>query len=154
MRDAFESALRDNPDDLAGWCAFADWLTEQGDPLGEFMQTQIALEDEARPKAARDALKAREAELLAAHAREWLGELAPYLLDPADEDDPKPEVQYTWSRGFLAAFDAQCLTVGLGQALASSPAAVLLRELRIRRYPGAYDLSVGGGSAPRTHALG
>ena len=66
---AFEMALQANPDDLAGWCAYADYLAEQGDPRGEFMQTQLALEDENRSKEERDLLKAREAEL---HAREAL----------------------------------------------------------------------------------
>src|SRR5262245_24341050 len=32
--EAFESALRANPHDLAGWCAFADYLVEQDDPRG------------------------------------------------------------------------------------------------------------------------
>src|SRR5439155_8866685 len=68
--EAFESALRDNPDDLAGWCAYADYLVEQGVPRGEFMQVQLALEEEARPKKERAALALREAELLIAHERE------------------------------------------------------------------------------------
>ncbi|HEY1187548.1 MAG TPA: TIGR02996 domain-containing protein [Gemmata sp.] len=156
MREAFENSLRDNLDDLTGWCAFADWLTEQGAPLGEFMKVQLALEDESRPKKERDQLKVREAELLAAHEREWLGELAPYLLgrenkpttEESEEDElERPEVQYRWARGFLAALDAQCMPVGLGQAVAASPAARLLRELRIRESEHGYDMS--DGAAPR-----
>jgi len=34
---AFERALAENPDDVAGWCAYADYLAEQGSPRGEFM---------------------------------------------------------------------------------------------------------------------
>jgi uncharacterized protein (TIGR02996 family) len=130
--EAFEAALRDNPDDLAGWCAYADYLVEQGDPRGEFMQVQIALEDEARPKKDRAALKKREAELLATHEREWLGELAPYALDHETDPDSIPYLDYVWRRGFLAELDAQCVTTGLGQAIVSSPVTRLLRELRIR----------------------
>src|SRR5436189_1708872 len=48
---AFERALVENPDDPAGWSAYADYLVEQGSPRGEFMQVQIALEDEARSRA-------------------------------------------------------------------------------------------------------
>src|SRR5262249_34413864 len=114
---AFESALVENPDDLAGWCAYADWLVEQDDPRGEFMQVQIALEDAARPPAQREALREQEAQLLAAHEREWLGNLARHLLDqdPADVDEygsPRtPRVEHRWARGFLAEVKAQCLTV-------------------------------------------
>ena len=145
MREAFENALRDNPDDLAGWCAFADWLVEQGDPLGEFMQVQIALEDESRSKQERDRLKARETELLKAHEPEWLGALAEYLIPPPEPDysdpnydwdaeppPPRPRVAYRWERGFLASLDVQCMPVGLGQAVAATPASRLLHQLRIR----------------------
>ncbi len=71
--EAFEAALRDNPDDLVTWSVYADYLEEQGDPRGEFMRVQLALEDESLPKAERDALKKQETDLLAAHRREWLG---------------------------------------------------------------------------------
>jgi uncharacterized protein (TIGR02996 family) len=94
---AFERALAENPDDPAGWSAYADYLAEQGSPRGEFMQVQIALEDESRSKEERKQLQAREKELLAKHEREWLGSLAPHLLDrapnnPASDDyDPERE---------------------------------------------------------------
>src|SRR5690349_6988044 len=42
---ALQSALVENPDDLASHMAYADYLTEQGDPLGDFVRTQLALED-------------------------------------------------------------------------------------------------------------
>src|SRR5437870_4588525 len=38
MREALESALVANPDDLANHMAYADWLSDQGDPSGEFIQ--------------------------------------------------------------------------------------------------------------------
>src|SRR4051812_37665888 len=61
--DAFEQALAANPHDIAGWGAYADYLTEQGDPRGEFMQVQIALEDESRSSAERTTLKKQEGKL-------------------------------------------------------------------------------------------
>ncbi len=64
MREAFEKAILENPDDLAGYAAYADWLAEQGDPRGEFMQVQLALEDEGRPAKERKRLQKREQELL------------------------------------------------------------------------------------------
>src|SRR5689334_886069 len=70
--EAFEKALAANPPDMAAWCAYADYLAERGDPRGEFMQVQIALEDESRSKAERHALRKREATLLKAHRAEWV----------------------------------------------------------------------------------
>ncbi len=79
--EAFEASLRENPHDRTGWAAFADYLMEQGDPRGEFMQTQLALEDESRPKKERDQLKKKEAALLKQNEREWLGLLAAVTVD-------------------------------------------------------------------------
>jgi hypothetical protein len=42
---------------------------------------QLALEDEGRSVVERERLKWREGKLLQAHQEEWLGELAPFLLD-------------------------------------------------------------------------
>ena len=122
--EAFERAIIEHPDDVASYSAYADWLQEHDDPHGEFIAVQLALEDASRAKKDREDLKRREAGLLAEHQREWLGELAPYFLDPTDEDsdDPRPRVEYKWRRGFVAELDAQCVTIGLGQAIASSPA--------------------------------
>src|SRR5262245_48128610 len=44
--EAFEQALAADPHDRASACAYADYLHDQGDPRGKFMQVQIALEDE------------------------------------------------------------------------------------------------------------
>src|SRR4051812_25937071 len=44
--EALERAIAANPHDLAAWGAYADYLAEQGDPRGEFMHVQLALEDE------------------------------------------------------------------------------------------------------------
>src|SRR5262245_32071776 len=43
---ALENAIFANPDDLGAHAAYADWLIEQGDSRGEFIQVQLALEDE------------------------------------------------------------------------------------------------------------
>src|SRR5215207_9293521 len=85
LRDAMEAALHDDPDDLATHRAYADLLCEEGDPRGEFIQVQLALEDESLSPEQRQRLRAREAALLAAHEREWLGELAPWLLGTPEE---------------------------------------------------------------------
>ena len=65
-REALEAAVRANPDDRAAHAALADYLLERGDPRGEFIQIQLALEDESLPAARRKELKAREKALLEA----------------------------------------------------------------------------------------
>ncbi|HEY7155909.1 MAG TPA: TIGR02996 domain-containing protein [Gemmataceae bacterium] len=85
LRDALEAALVEDPDDLATHRAYADYLQEQGDPRGEFIQVQLALEDPQRTAEERRELERRERELLTEHERKWLGILADELLGPADE---------------------------------------------------------------------
>src|SRR5437773_11188809 len=91
MREAFEQAILENPDEVANYAAYADWLTEQGDPRGEFIQVQLALEDESVPAKKRQELKRREKALLKEHEREWLGELEPFLHTQLSEEALLPE---------------------------------------------------------------
>jgi uncharacterized protein (TIGR02996 family) len=131
---AFESALRANPDDLAGWCAYADWLVEQGDPRGEFMQVQIALEDENRKKKEREAFKEKEQALLAKHERAWLGGLATFALDENREGRDywhSTRLEHGWRRGVLSRLVVGQLSLALAQKLASDPAARFVTELQV-----------------------
>jgi uncharacterized protein (TIGR02996 family) len=134
--EGFERALAADPNDRAGWCAYADYLAEGGDPRGEFMQVQIALENEALSRAERDALKKEEANLLAKHQREWLGPLAAFTLDAEPVPFWDGAKQATWkplthqfARGWLSRLEFHGLTVALARALAAAPQARLLREL-------------------------
>ena len=72
---AFREAIRLSPDEDLPRLVYADWLEEQGDPLGEFIRVQCEL---ARlpwydPRCRR--LKRRELQLLAEHRREWSRDL-------------------------------------------------------------------------------
>ncbi|QJW96558.1 TIGR02996 domain-containing protein [Frigoriglobus tundricola] len=139
MRDAFERAIIENPDDRASYSAYADWLQEQGDPRGEFIAVQLALEDESRPKDARDALKAREAELLAEYEREWLGELAPFVFEEGTErrtpagyvEDYSTGTKTLWERGVLSGLIIDRISTALAHALVDSPATRFVRELHL-----------------------
>lgn len=128
---AFEKAILEKPDEIAGYAAYADWLQEHDDPRGEFMQLQLALENEGLPKEEREKLKAREAELLKEHEREWLGELAPHLLDTEN-----PVGEHRWQRGYLSNIDASDMSMRFAQAIASSSTCRLLREMRIQSAEG------------------
>ncbi|HJZ55082.1 MAG TPA: TIGR02996 domain-containing protein [Gemmataceae bacterium] len=150
MREAFEKALRENPDDLTGWSAYADYLTEQGDPRGEFIAVQLALEDETRSKEERDELKRREAELLAAHEREWLGEFAPYLLgDESYSEYATVPADRRWRHRFLSSVTVPYLTRASAQALAATPSANFLRELWVSGTSGYFGTAGDGQPPPR-----
>jgi uncharacterized protein (TIGR02996 family) len=135
LRRALEDALAENPDDLATHSAYADLLSEQGDPRGEFIQVQLALEDPSRPPEQRRRLQERERELLAAHEREWLGHLAPYLLDQQDVYSYSPEknngYKHTWRRGWIHALDTCYLNVSFAVLCAAHPLLRLLHDLDI-----------------------
>ena len=138
-REAFERAILNNPDDTAGYAAYADWLQEHDDPRGEFIATQLALEDENRPKAERKKLQARETELLAAHEREWLGGLAGFVFEEHTTqrtsagyvEDYSTETQVLWERGIPSGVIVGRLSTALAQTLALDPAAQFVRELRV-----------------------
>src|SRR5262245_27701685 len=128
--DELEKAIADNPTDVAAHAAYADYLTQQGDPRGEFIRVQLALEDLKRPVHEREELARREQELLEQHSRSWLGSLAPYLLDQqgmADlrpwaelgSDPPTRERKYAFAfrRGSLAELYVPVLTVEFSRTL-------------------------------------
>ncbi|MCI0464371.1 MAG: WGR domain-containing protein [Gemmataceae bacterium] len=134
--EAFERALAADPHDLAGWCAFADYLAEQGDPRGEFMHVQLALENESLSRAQRNALKKQEAKLLKQHERDWLGSLAAVTVDAepvphwsGGKQEMRAPVGHRFARGWLSRLEFHNLTVGQARALAKAPQAQLLREL-------------------------
>lgn len=151
MRCALEQALADDPDDLAAHHAYADFLTDQGDPRGEFIQVQLALEDESRSPAERRRLQARERELLRAHEKEWLGETATLLLGTEAEqrallanelgqqyrgqaeDGWEVYARHAWRRGWLDRFECTSLGVETTRKFGRFPLARLLRSLIWRR---------------------
>ncbi len=128
MRAALEAALVAGPDDLAAHMAYADFLTEQGDPRGEFIQTQLALEREGLPAEDRKQLQKREAALLKKHSAEWLGKLGPHL---ADEFFPFPTVEYRFARGWIDQLTLHCLTPDLAYDVATEPALRLVRQFAV-----------------------
>lgn len=136
--EALEAGLLDHPDDLVRWQAYSDYLTEQGDPRGEFMHVQLALEDESLSADARKKLKAAEKKLLAAHEREWLGPLAAFTVDAETEDHysrgkraKAPPVKHEFERGWPRRLYFYNLTVNQARALAACKDARLLREVCI-----------------------
>jgi uncharacterized protein (TIGR02996 family) len=95
-----------HPDDVGRHVAFSDWLSAQGDPLGEFIRLQLDLEGQGLSAGARTERLNRQEQLLASHERIWLGDLADTLIHqkarvlemgfPLDEYQP-----YLFRRGWL-----------------------------------------------------
>jgi uncharacterized protein (TIGR02996 family) len=137
LREALETALVENPDDLATHRAYADYLQEHGDPRGEFIQVQLALEETGKSDEERRDLQQREQELLAEHAREWLGELGEELLGSIEEAPDLLEETFKpydirFARGWLDRIVRRLNSVtggDLGGLLCRVPQARLLREL-------------------------
>jgi uncharacterized protein (TIGR02996 family) len=146
LREALEAALVENPDDVAAHSAYADYLQEQGDPRGEFIQVQLELEDESKPAAQRKKLQQREASLLKAHAEEWLGDLAPHLLAPKKKKEQwdDPAYSYQFRRGWLDTLEARNHKLDFTRALAGAPQTRLLSCLYFNdsafQEPGSYEV--------------
>jgi uncharacterized protein (TIGR02996 family) len=136
-RRALEDALAEDPDDLAAHSAYADHLAELGDPRGEFIQVQLALERPGLDDAECPRLIGREKDLLARHEREWLGPLAGFWLDRLDgadwmDDDDCPPNACSWRRGWIDSLSfAGCSPHVIEAVRKSLPRLRCLRELRL-----------------------
>ena len=129
LQQALERALVENPDDLAAHSAYADYLMEQDDPRGEFIQVQLALEDPSKPAQERRRLRDRETELLQQHGRQWLGDVGRFLC--GDWSGPDKPYFYAFARGWLDLVRVLPFPDAILAALARSPEARLLRRLEV-----------------------
>jgi uncharacterized protein (TIGR02996 family) len=123
--EALIKGIQAHPYDLAVHSAYADWLIERGNPRGEFMQVQIALEDESLKADARKKLKEREAALLKKHRKEWVGEWESLAEKPGREYDegtgPFGKEKYHFERGLLKGIAIGELKVTATRALVKDP---------------------------------
>lgn len=78
-QEAFLKAIQEQPEDDAPRLMYADWLTERGDPRGEFLRVQCELAHTTPGQLDGRRLAQRERELLVEHCTAWLGPLAPHL---------------------------------------------------------------------------
>jgi uncharacterized protein (TIGR02996 family) len=106
-------AVYEAPDDDGPRVVLADALIERGDPRGELITVQLAL-----VKSTDRALKTRERELLDAHGKAWLGDLAPILM-----------ADVRFERGFLAACKVDNSQLDRVQKLVGNPAWSTVRSL-------------------------
>jgi uncharacterized protein (TIGR02996 family) len=125
LREALEATLVEHPDDVATHMAYADHLAEQGDPRGELIQVQLALEDPRRSIAERRRLEEREQQLLRAHQAAWLGKLARHV------DPGMGYWGFRFARGWLDELHFSFLPMDLARDAAAEPATRLLRRLAV-----------------------
>jgi uncharacterized protein (TIGR02996 family) len=133
LRGVLEAAIIAGPHDRAAYMAYADYLQEEGDPQGEFIQVQLRLEDESLPTAERKKLQARERQLLAEHQDEWVGEWA-MLIEPEapfgrGQIDTAGGVTFRFERGCLAEVYLPCLGATCARSFVRSPQTRLVRKL-------------------------
>ncbi len=134
--EAFEKAIRANPRDIAGIAAYADWLVEHDDPRGEFMQVQLALENESLPKDERKELQTREKAQLKKHEKEWVGDWADLFLEPTHTEgrgqiNHTGGKKYEFKRGLLTTANFGELTVAAARAFVKAPQTRFVHELFI-----------------------
>ena len=130
-QEALEAALIDNPDDLATHSAYADFLSQQGDPRGEFIQVQLRLEDATVGVQERTTLRQREQALLDKHIQDWLGPLYPDLLRQSSDPFARPP-EFRFSKGWLDSLFVPVLRVDLARTFVKAADRLrLLRRLTI-----------------------
>lgn len=83
---AFEAAILRDPDDLASYAVYGDWLAEHGEPRGELITTQLAADASGDPELRRAALR-----VFARHREHFLGALGDTIAAEA----------FTWRAGFI-----------------------------------------------------
>jgi uncharacterized protein (TIGR02996 family) len=131
VREALEAAIRDDPDDLAAHSALADYLQEHGDPRGELIAVQLALEDPKRTAAQRKKLRQQEQKLFSAHGRELLGPILEYAADLGlfHRHNTAFRRGWLWALNLDSGGDDEYAR--LFQALAAAPEARFLHDLTI-----------------------
>ncbi len=150
LRAALEAAILDNPEDRAAPAAYADLLMDQDDPQGEFIQVQLALEDESLSSAQRKKLHQREAELLAAHEAEWVGDWAALVSkEQFQQNDGRGQLPFPgprpfrFIRGILAEVTIPFLDIACARLFVRSPQTRLVRRLFVGSFsfeePGEYE---------------
>ena len=138
-RAALEVALAANPDDFATHAAYADLLTEQGDPRGDYIRLQLALEDRQQPVERLRAMEQEAFELSQRHQAAWLGPLAGQANVVAWGNSlgtrvtvQRPNVEFTMRRGWLNEVRVRNLSGEVQDALAECPVARLVNDLTVQ----------------------
>lgn len=118
-REQILAEILANPSDMTPRMIFADWLEEQGDPLGEFIRIQLELAQASEDFARREELDERQDQLRRAHEAEWTAPLRGKVTG------------YTLGGGFVQSVE---MTASLAEKYSSElPRLIPLRRLIVSR---------------------
>lgn len=123
----FIEAILEDPDDLTGYLVYADWMEEQGNPQAELIRVQCQKEMIDRTSPEMLELQNHERRLLAEHATEWLGDIAPYFDKKGHSRFAT--VEHAFRRGFLDEIHLREHVGRFGKQLARSECVLFLRRL-------------------------
>ena len=144
MTSPFIHAILESPDDFHAYAVYADWLSEQGDPKGEFIHLQWNLQSPELTGELRKQAQKRERELLQMHRQKWLGEFSPELTEDWLPEGlnwlTRPAYEFNFERGFLDSLQIQYLLPEFATKLKRSEAGRLLRRLHINHLPRGEEL--------------
>jgi uncharacterized protein (TIGR02996 family) len=128
-RAALEAALAADPDDVARHAAYADLLIEEGDPRGEFIRLQLALEDPDLPADRRKAMESASWELRRQYEDEWVGPIRRWFY--IDVFPGFLDVTPIWWRGWVRELSIIEVNSHLFHALLAMSTIRLLHRFRI-----------------------
>ena len=94
-RDDLLAVIAENPDDHAGWMLYADWLQQRGEPRGELIALDVALETASDEQ--KQQLEAARGELIKTYATALLGETFSRFVASGYG-------KVVWRRGFITTF--------------------------------------------------
>lgn len=140
-REDFESELLAQPEDIEIRLVYADWLTQAGDPWGELISVQNAIDNLPRRGAEGDRrrLRRHEMTLMFSHAARFWGRLGTTVADVATQTYISDRIRAVWRSGFLmeamVTWTEEPLPMSFEDfihTLAGLDTAVLLTDLRLR----------------------
>ena len=141
QRAALLQAVLDAPDDIATRRIYADALSGEGDPRGEFIHVQCDLAEATPTDPRRGVLATRERSLLGKHRKTWIAPFAKAVHSPSFKrgmiEGAFVKATFTTAVGELLArepvtsLSMHKLTIGQAAALGPLPQLARLRKLRV-----------------------
>lgn len=133
-REVLEAALVEDFDNLATHAAYADLLIEENDPRGEYIRLRLQLKEESLPIKQKREIEQQATRILQEHERDWLGDLAPFLIarKRLDPEPGSPNYDYTFDLGWLRELDIHDVRHAFTQVLAESSSIKLVHRLTLR----------------------
>lgn len=128
-REALEAALAAEPESVALHSAYADLLIEEGDPRGEYIRLELALEDLYLSDRDRRLIKKQSDRLLKKYESLWLGSFQQYLQNEIYSQ----LFSVHWKRGWIESIFFPSISTLDINAIQHCEAIRLLRSISLRQ---------------------